>query len=194
MLLSLASLVLECRLLCSHTALGLTQCSILNQPPVQLLVLLLAVLQQEVAHVDLVQIRVSVQSLKLSLFPLTLLFFGLLPAFCLPLFPQFLSLLHLFNLLLTLLLPLLLLLLPLTLLLLSLNHSLLDPLHPFDLLDFNELLLVGEQLGVEFLAVLVLALSEFGDLGAEGVALGVDLVEGLLDLFFVLLRLVLRLL
>jgi hypothetical protein len=56
------------------------------------------------------------------------------------------------------------------------------------------LLLVGEQLGVEFLAVLVLALSEFGDLGAEGVALGVDLVEGLLDLFFVLLRLVLRLL
>lgn len=144
MLLSLASLVLESRLLCSHTALGLTQCAILNQPPVQLLVLLLAVLQQEVAHVDLVQIRVSVQSLKLSLFPLTLLFFGLLPALFLPLLPQFLSLLHLFNLLLTLLLPLLLLLLPLTLLLLSLNHSLFDPLHPFDLLDFNELLLVGE--------------------------------------------------
>ena len=156
--------------------------------------MLLAVLQQEVAHVDLVQIRVSVQSLKLSLFPLTLLFFGLLPALFLSLLPLLLSLLHLFNLLLTLLLPLLLLFLPLTLLLLSLNHSLLDPLHPFDLLDFNELLLVGEQLGVEFLTILVLALSEFGDLGAEGVALGVDLVEGLLDLFFVLLRLILRLL
>jgi hypothetical protein len=193
-LLSLAPLVLERRLLSSHAALGLAQCAVLYQPAVQQLVLLLTVLQKEVAHVDLVKVRVHVQSLKLSLFPLTLLLFGLLPAFLLPLFPLFLSLLHLLDLLLSLLLPLLLLFLPLTLLLLTLNHSLLDPLHPFDLLDLDELLLVGEQLGVELLSVLVLALSELGDLGAQRVSLRVDLVERLLDLFFVLLRLVLRLL
>jgi hypothetical protein len=192
--LSFASLILKSSLLRSHATLGLTKCAILDQPTIKQLILLLAVLQQEVAHIDFIKIRVHVESLKLSLFPLTLLVFNLLPALFLPLLPLLLSLLHLINLLLSLLLPLLLLFLPLSLLLLTLYHSLLNPLHPLDLLDFNELLLVGEELRVELLPVLVFALSELGDLGAQGVALNVDLVQRLLDLFFVLLRLVLRLL
>lgn len=189
--LSLPSLLLQRRLLRSHTTLRLAQRPVFNQPSIQKLILLLAVLQQEVAHIDLVKIRVHVQALKLSFFPLALLLFLFLPALLLSLLPLLLSLLHLFDLLTALLLPLLLLLLPLTLLLFVFNHALLDSLHPLDLMYLNELLLVREQPRVELLSVLVLAGSHLLDLCAQIVPLRVDLIKRLLDLLLVLLGLVL---
>jgi hypothetical protein len=136
---------------------------------------------------------VHIESLKLSFFPLTLLLFLFFSALFLSLLPLFLSLLHLFNLLLALLLSLLLLFLPLTLLFFTLNHSLLNTLHPFDLLDFDKLFLISEQPLVEFLSVLIFALTHLLNLSAEIVSLSVDLIKHLLYLFFVLLGLVLRL-
>lgn len=141
-----------------------------------MLILLLAILQEEVAHINLIKIRVHVQALKLSLFPLTLLLFLFLSALLLSELPLLFSLLHLFNFLLTLLLPLLLLFLPLTLLLFAFNHSLLNTLHPFDLMNLNKLFLIGEEPDVEFLSVLILALSQLLDLSAEGIPLSVDLI------------------
>lgn len=141
-LLPLASLLLQCRLLSSHAALRLAQGTVLDQSAIQQMVLLLAVLQEEVAHIDLVKIRVHIQALKLCFFPLALLLIFFLPALIFSLLPLLLSLLHLFDLLLALILSLFLLFLPLALLLFALNHALLDALHPFDLMDLDELFLI----------------------------------------------------
>lgn len=59
-LLPLASLLLQRRLLGSHAALRLAKGTVLDQTAIQQMVLLLAILQEEVAHIDLVKIRVHV--------------------------------------------------------------------------------------------------------------------------------------
>jgi hypothetical protein len=78
--------------------------------------LLLAILEKEVAHLDLVNIRMHIESLKLLFLPFPLPFFILLSAFLFPKSAGLFTLLCFFNSLLSLLLALELLFFPLLLL------------------------------------------------------------------------------
>lgn len=123
--------------------------------------MLLTVVNQEVAIVDLIEVRVCIESLKLLLLPLSLFLLLLFPSFFLSLAAFLLAALELFLAFLALFLSLLLFFFPLLFLLLSILDTFFDPGHPFDVSDFDLLSLIGEEALVKFLTQFALALADF---------------------------------
>lgn len=163
-LFELPSFLFDGGLLGGNLGSGLAEGLVLDQSAVEQLILLLAVVDEEVAQVDLVEEGVNVEALQLTLLPLPLPLLLLSASLLLQSYALLLLLLSLLLPLLSLLLPTFLLLFPLFSLLFALNKLLFNTGHPFDLPNLDLLKLVGEEFPIELVPQGQLALADFFDL------------------------------
>ena len=175
----LSSLLLHCSLQCGRTALEFTGTLVLEEATIKERILLLAVFYQELALINLIQVRVDVETLELGLFPLFLPLFLLLESLFFALLSGFLSSLGLFNTLLAFFFPSLLVLFPLSFGFSTLKDTVFKALEELYVPDLDLLSFICEQFLIEVLTILILDRAKLLDLCFKSIPVGIYLLHSL---------------